>query len=88
MWDWLLNAGTSVGSWLKDGQNLKGVGDMVGGFGQAYGAIAQDKAAREMLSLQKDSYNEEKKRRAKTQLALDQGFSNLDPTVAKLNLGA
>jgi hypothetical protein len=67
----------------KDGffGNIGQVGTAVGGLGQAYSAIRQDKAAREMLDLQKQYGNEENKRRNRTQLALDQSFANLTPVV-------
>lgn len=67
------------GGWFTKGENLKGVGSILGGAGQAYGALAQDKAARQMLSMQKDQNAEENKRRAKTQLVLDGSFNNLTP---------
>jgi len=68
----------------KDGffGNIGQVGSLVGGVGQAYSAIRQDKAAREMLDLQKQYGKEEEKRRNRTQLALDQSFANLSPTTA------
>ena len=68
----------------KDGffGNIGQVGSLVGGVGQAYSAIGQDKAAREMLDLQKQYGKEEEKRRNRTQLALDQSFANLSPTTA------
>lgn len=68
----------------KDGffGNIGQVGSLVGGVGQAYSAISQDKAAREMLDLQKQYGKEEEKRRNRTQLALDQSFANLSPTTA------
>lgn len=75
----------------KDGffGNIGQVGSLVGGIGQAYGNIEQSKAAKQMLNLQKDSYNDEKKRRAKTQLNLDGSFQNLTPitTAPSLPLG-
>lgn len=84
MWDWLSN----VGGWFKSGENLKGAGSVVSGLGQAYGSLSQDKLAREMLKTDKELNDEERKRRARTQLSLDSAFSNLDTSVPKLNLGA
>lgn len=73
----------------KDGfmGNIGAVGTLVGGVGTAYGNIEQAKAAKQMFDLQKDSYNDEKKRRAKTQLALDNSFKVPNPIQASLPLG-
>ena len=87
MWDWLANAGSGLGEWFKGGENLKGVRTLIGGAGQAYGVLAQDKAAREMMKSQNELNAEDRKRREKTQLILDNSFSNLTPITPRLPLG-
>jgi len=47
---------------------------LIGGLGQAYGEYEQSKNAKDLLNLQKQNYEDEKKRRNVAQLSLDQGF--------------
>ena len=88
--DWFGNAASGAKSWLGDGKNLSGLGQLVGGLGGAYAANEQSKAAKAMLDLQKQSFFDEKDRRKKTQLTLDEAFNTATPLVPapKLTLGA
>lgn len=81
MGDWFGNAASSAKKYLGDGTNLAGLGQLVGGVGGAYAGYKQSKAAEAMLDLQKDSYWDEKKRRAKTQVTLDDAFNTASPLV-------
>jgi len=42
--------------WFTDGDNLKGLGSIVGGLGGLYGAIQQGKYAKGLINLQKAAY--------------------------------
>ena len=53
--------GFGLGSW----------GTLIGGLGQAYGAIEQSKNAKDLLNLQKQGYYDELKRRNQAQLSLE-----------------
>lgn len=86
--DTMAGYGNKTWDWLSNGQNLQGLGALVGGAGQAYAGYEQSKAAEKMLDMQKQSFNEELQRRKKTQLALDNAFgTSTDPLVPRLNLG-
>lgn len=69
--------------WMAKGDNMRNVGQLVGGLGGAYGAYTQSKQANKMLDLQKDAYKynkslseREKKRQEEAEMALSQGFDN------------
>ena len=51
--------------------NLDALGSVLQGAGSIYGAWNQKKMGDEMLSMQKDFVNEEKKRKKKSQARLD-----------------
>ena len=47
---------STITKWFSDGNNLKGVGSLIGGIGGLYGALQQNKYAKKLLDLQRDSY--------------------------------
>jgi len=55
---------------------LGNFGMLLGGMGQAYGAIQQSKQAKDLLNLQKQGYYDELKRRNQGQMALDTAVSD------------
>lgn len=81
-----------VFKWFSGGDNLKGLGTLVGGLGGAWGALEQSKNAKAMLNLQTNAYDDEKKRRDAYKLALEKSFaipkSSVSAPVASLPLGA
>ena len=47
---------SSLGGWLKDGDNLKGLGTVLGAGGSIYGGIQQSKAANAMIDLENEKF--------------------------------
>jgi len=81
-------AGTGLLGWLSNGENLKGIGSILGGAGNAWAGIDQSKQAKALLNLQKSAYEDEKKRRDAAQLAIDGINWNTTPsTTPRLPLG-
>ena len=71
--------------WLSGGDNLRGLGSLVGGIGGAYGAIEQSKQAKAMLNLQTNAYDDEKKRRDAYQKSVANAFA---PKTQAVGVGA
>jgi len=86
--DTLKGLGTSAMGWLGNGENLKGIGSLIGGVGGAYGAIEQSKQAKALLNLQKSAYDDERERQKKAQLAIDGvNWSSTPSVTPRLPLG-
>ena len=69
--------------WITDafkGMDAKDWGSILGGAGNAYGAYKQGKVANDLFKLQKQDYNDEKDRKARTQARLDLSAKNLGTT--------
>ena len=49
----------SLGSWLGDGQNLQGIGTIIGAGGSIYGGIKSADIAKKNLAFQQKSYNDQ-----------------------------
>ena len=67
-WEWLANSGAALtgaavetGKWAVNADNLKAVGTIVGGAGQAYGAYKSGKLGEKALDLQIKDYEYAKK---------------------------
>ena len=62
--------------WFSDGDNLKGLGNIVGGLGGLYGNIMQGKYAKNLIDLQKYAYQRGIKREDEADKNLADGFNN------------
>ena len=62
--------------WFKSGDNLKGLGNIVGGLGGLYGNIQQGKYAKNLINLQNSEYQRGIKRQDDTDKAFADGFAN------------
>lgn len=86
MWDWLSSNFDKIGN----------IGKLVGGVGQAYGAVQQSKMANKMFDLQKDNYNREVAKENEAQSNLDTAIASVygdnkkktSAGIAQFNLGA
>jgi hypothetical protein len=74
MWEWLSETAKSGISSLSDADTLKGIGSVVGGLGQAYGAYKQADMASNMFKLQKMDYLDQKKKEEETKDAFAKAF--------------
>ena len=45
-----------IGTWFKSGDNLSGLGSLIGGLGGLYGGYQQSKYSKDLLKLQKADY--------------------------------
>ncbi len=63
-------------NWFKSGDNLKGLGTIIGGIGGAYGNIQQAKYAKNLINLQKSAYQRGIKKQDNAQKAMVDGFDN------------
>lgn len=63
--------------WLtKNAGSLKGVGTLLGGMGQVYGAYSQSKAVDKINKLNLSIYNDNKKRRDAADKSLSLAYEN------------
>lgn len=74
-----------MSNWFTDGENLQGLGSVLGAAGQGYAALEQSKAAKAMLDLENRAYYDELKRREDSKKAVASAWG--DPTAASLPLG-
>lgn len=66
MWEWATNL-----------DNIGKIGSLVGGVGQAYGAVQQSKMANKMYDLQKSSLDREIGKENQAQANMDLAISNV-----------
>lgn len=86
MWEWLGANFDKIGS----------IGKLVGGVGQAYGAIEQSKMANKMFDFQKQNVDREVAKENQAQANLDSALTNVygdkkkktSAGIAQFNLGA
>lgn len=63
-----------IGKWFSSGDNLQGLGSLIGAGASVYGAIQQSKQAKKLYSLQKNDYDWRRKKQKQSEDAFNAGF--------------